>query len=79
MGLIMNRSDQNCSDDYIKWTEEELIRKADQESEMGSLAASDGDGADAARHFRLEKLYRTELNEHKGVNWNMRLPPSIGW
>jgi hypothetical protein len=43
------------------WSDEKLRRKADQESEMASMAASDGDKEDAARRFALMKAYREEL------------------
>lgn len=42
---------------------ERLIRKGDQESEMGSLAAIDGDAEDAARHFARAQEYWRQARE----------------
>lgn len=47
-------------------TEDDLRRKADQESEMASLALADNDPQDAERHLKKEKLYVAELLRRKG-------------
>lgn len=39
------------------------LRKSDQHSEMGSLAACDGDRQDAKRHFDLSKVWMDRARE----------------
>ena len=51
------------NDDLSNWTLEKLNRKMDQEYEMFSLAASDGDHADASRHMSLVRKYEQEIKE----------------
>lgn len=50
-------------EDLNGWSLEKLNRKIDQEYEMFSLAASDRDHADAARHMALVHLYKAEIEE----------------
>lgn len=42
-----------------------LMRKGDQESELGSMAAADNDKADAARHFTKAREYWARAREIK--------------
>jgi hypothetical protein len=45
------------------YTVERCLRKSDQESEMGSLAAADGDKPAAKLHFENSKLWRQRAQE----------------
>lgn len=48
------------SDEYWR-----LIRKGDQESELGSLANQDGDGEAAAKHYAKAREYWGLAKEYK--------------
>lgn len=51
------------SEDIKSWSTEKLNRKIDQEYEMASLAAQNGDRADANRRMALVNRYKAEIRE----------------
>lgn len=60
---IKNNHPTNASAEYLRW-----MRKGDQESEMASMAAADGDQADAIRRFAKAKEYWQKAAEcHTGT------------
>jgi hypothetical protein len=52
-------------EDYKSWTDEKLICKADQEQEMASLAAQDGDGRGMEIHYQKAQQYENELKSRR--------------
>lgn len=44
-------------------TKEQLLRKSDQESEMGSMAIADGDKKGAEKHFAKSRAYMAAARE----------------
>jgi hypothetical protein len=53
----------DCSDEYLTWSIEKLLRKIDQEYEMAGCARQDEDKVDEMRRLKLVELYRAEIRE----------------
>lgn len=56
--MAIRRNFLSDNPEYVR-----LMRKSDQESEMGSMAHSDGDKVDADRHFQKSREYAEQARE----------------
>lgn len=51
--------------EYKSWSDDKLLRKIDQESEMAGLAFQDNDRKDAVKRLALAERYWEELRSRR--------------